>query len=70
MSVVQNIEFNLVIEEFQEFFSGNSSIYSDMKNSWDQYRLKTRVNFNCQWLGIFVDEDDFRERERSFLRAQ
>lgn len=37
--------FSLVIDEFQEFFNINPSIYSDIQNYWDQYRLKTHVNF-------------------------
>lgn len=37
--------FSLVIDEFQEFFNINSSVYSDIQNYWDQYRLKTHVNF-------------------------
>ena len=36
--------FNLVIDEFQEFFNINESIYSDMQNYWDQYRLRTKMN--------------------------
>jgi AAA+ ATPase superfamily predicted ATPase len=36
--------FNLIIDEFQEFFNINESIYSDMQNIWDQYRRKTKVN--------------------------
>lgn len=37
--------FSLVIDEFQEFFNINPSVYSDIQNHWDRYRLKTRVNF-------------------------
>lgn len=37
--------FSLVIDEFQEFFNVNPSVYSDIQNYWDQYRLKTHVNF-------------------------
>jgi hypothetical protein len=37
--------FTLVIDEFQEFFNINPSVYSDIQNHWDQYRLKTHVNF-------------------------
>ena len=41
----ENRSFTLVIDEFQEFFHINPSIYSDIQNYWDQYRLKTHVNF-------------------------
>ena len=38
-------KFTLVIDEFQEFFNINPSIYSDIQNYWDQFRLKTNINF-------------------------
>ncbi len=37
--------FSLVVDEFQEFFNINPSVYSDIQHRWDQYRLKTHVNF-------------------------
>ena len=37
--------FTLVIDEFQEFFNINQSVYSDVQDCWDRYRLKTHVNF-------------------------
>ena len=36
--------FNLIIDEFQEFYNINESLYSDMQNIWDQYRKKSRMN--------------------------
>jgi AAA+ ATPase superfamily predicted ATPase len=36
--------FNLIIDEFQEFYNINESVYSDMQNLWDQYRKKTKIN--------------------------
>jgi AAA+ ATPase superfamily predicted ATPase len=36
--------FNLIIDEFQEFFAINKSVFSDMQNLWDQYKKKTRVH--------------------------
>ena len=36
--------FNLVIDEFQEFYNINPSVYSDMQNLWDRYRMDTRMN--------------------------
>jgi uncharacterized protein len=41
----KNKSFTLVIDEFQEFININESIYSDIQNYWDQYRVVTRVNF-------------------------
>lgn len=37
-------KFNLVIDEFQEFFNINPSIYSGMQDIWDRYRTKTNIN--------------------------
>lgn len=36
--------FNLVIDEFQEFYHINDAVYSDMQNIWDAYRKKSRMN--------------------------
>lgn len=36
--------FNLVIDEFQEFYNINESVYSDMQNIWDMYRKKSKMN--------------------------
>lgn len=36
--------FNLIIDEFQEFYTINESVYSDMQNIWDTYRKKSRMN--------------------------
>lgn len=36
--------FTLVIDEFQEFNSINSSIYSDMQNIWDQNKDQAKIN--------------------------
>lgn len=44
MEIATNKTFNLVIDEFQEFYNINESVYSDMQNIWDQYRNKTKMN--------------------------
>ncbi len=36
--------FNLVIDEFQEFFNINPSAFSGMQDVWDRYKDITRVN--------------------------
>ena len=38
-------KFTLVIDEFQEFINVNESVYSDIQNFWDQYRIKSHINF-------------------------
>lgn len=44
MEAGKNLKYNLIIDEFQEFFNINPSVYSDMQNLWDTYRQDTNVN--------------------------
>lgn len=44
MDTGTRLKFNLVIDEFQEFFFINPEVYSKMQNIWDEYRLKSNVN--------------------------
>lgn len=44
MQVGEQRKFTLVIDEFQNFSEVNPSIFSDIQNYWDQFRLKTNVN--------------------------
>lgn len=45
MGLGRNLSFNLVIDEFQEFFYINPAIYSGMQDVWDRYKDTTHVNF-------------------------
>ncbi|HNX79063.1 MAG TPA: ATP-binding protein [Prolixibacteraceae bacterium] len=42
LSVTRN--FSLVIDEFQEFYNINPSVYSEMQNIWDSYKDRSRIN--------------------------
>ena len=44
MELAKTRKFNLIIDEFQEFFNVNPSVFSDMQNIWDTYRNDTHVN--------------------------
>lgn len=44
MELASTRPFNLVIDEFQEFYNINEAVYSDMQNIWDMYRKKSRMN--------------------------
>jgi len=44
MELASTKAFNLVIDEFQEFYNINEAVYSDMQNIWDTYRKKSRMN--------------------------
>jgi len=41
----QTRSFTIVIDEFQNFSDINPSVFSDIQNFWDQFRLKTHINF-------------------------
>lgn len=45
MGIGRSKAFNLVIDEFQEFFYINPSVYSQMQDIWDRYKDTTHVNF-------------------------
>ena len=44
MEVASTRPFNVVIDEFQEFYHVNPSIYSDMQYVWDLYRKRSKMN--------------------------
>ena len=44
MELSQTRHITLFIDEFQDFYRVNSSIYSDMQNIWDSYKSKARIN--------------------------
>lgn len=45
MEVAKKQRFNLVIDEFQDFYYVNSAIFSHIQDVWDRYRQETNVNF-------------------------
>jgi len=44
MELGERKRYNLVIDEFQEFFYINPAIYSQIQDIWDRYRQKSNVN--------------------------
>lgn len=40
----QTEPFTLIIDEFQEFYQVNKSVYSEMQNLWDRYKETSRIN--------------------------
>ena len=44
MQAGKSMSFNLIIDEFQEFFNINESVYSEMQGIWDLYKDATHVN--------------------------
>lgn len=45
MAIGREKQFNLVLDEFQEFFYTNNAVYSGMQDVWDRYKDTTHVNF-------------------------
>ena len=45
MVIGRSMAFNLVIDEFQEFFNINPSVFSGIQDVWDRYKDSTHVNF-------------------------
>ena len=44
MELAQTQHITLFIDEFQDFYRVNTSIYSDMQNIWDSYKDKAHIN--------------------------
>ncbi|MDL2212372.1 ATP-binding protein [Bacteroides sp. OttesenSCG-928-N06] len=44
MELGERKKYNLVIDEFQEFFYINQVVYSQIQDIWDRYRKKSHVN--------------------------
>jgi len=42
--LAQSEPFTLIIDEFQEFYQINDSVYSDMQNLWDRYKSTSKMN--------------------------
>lgn len=66
----QNRKFNLFIDEFQEFWHINKSIFSDIQNLWDQYRRQTNINLILSGSVYTMMEKIFKDsKEPLFGRA-
>lgn len=44
MELSENRNFTLIIDEFQEFYLVNPSVYSEIQNIWDSYKEKSKIN--------------------------
>ena len=44
MELSKTKHFTLVIDEFQQFFTINPSVFSDMQNIWDSYKETSKIN--------------------------
>lgn len=70
MLLGQSRKFNLFIDEFQEFWNINKSIFSDIQNLWDQYRKTTHINLILSGSVYTMMEKIFKDsKEPLFGRA-
>ena len=70
MEQARRIPFNLVIDEFQEFYNINESIYSDLQNLWDRYRMESHMNLIVSGSAYSLMQKIFRNsKEPLFGRA-
>ena len=44
MDLSASRSFSLIIDEFQEFYTVNPSVYSEMQNIWDSYKDRSKIN--------------------------
>jgi len=44
MDLSSTRNFSLIIDEFQEFYTVNPSVYSEMQNIWDSYKDRSKIN--------------------------
>lgn len=63
--------YTLIIDEFQEFDSVNSSIFSDIQNLWDQYKDEAKINFiacgSIYSIRTFIRPANFQNRPTAFF---
>jgi len=70
MELSENRKFTLIIDEFQEFYSVNPSVYSEMQNIWDSYKDKSRINLIlCGSVYSLMKNIFENSREPLFARA-
>lgn len=70
MILGQSQEFTLFIDEFQEFWYINKSVFSDIQNLWDQYRRQTHINLILSGSVYTMMEKIFKDsKEPLFGRA-
>ncbi len=68
LSLERNL--TLIIDEFQEFYTVNPSVYSDMQNIWDSYKDKSGINLIlCGSIYSLMNKIFENSKEPLFARA-
>ena len=63
MDLGKRMKFNLLIDEFQEFYYINQEIYSLIQDTWDRYRKESHVN-------LIVSGSVYTLMNRIFMNAK
>lgn len=61
MELAMTRSFNLIIDEFQEFFNINASVFSDMRKIWNEIVNLLMTLLVLAWVGLLVIIDTFVE---------
>lgn len=70
MRISAEMNFTLVIDEFQEFYYINPAIYSEMQNIWDDMKAKSKINLIlCGSIYSLMKRIFENSREPLFQRA-
>lgn len=67
MELATHRSFNLVLDEFQEFYNINPSVYSDMQNLWDTYRKQSKMNLIVSGSIYSLMQKIFQNKKRASL---
>ena len=58
-------KFNLIIDEFQEFFYINESVFSEMQDVWDRYKAVSYTH-----LDVYKRQDDSGLKQYNNLKEK
>ena len=47
LEIAKKESFTVIIDEFQEFYNINPSVYSEIQKLWDLNKIKTKLNVIC-----------------------
>lgn len=70
MKVSLQRPLTLFIDEFQEFFRVNKSVYSDMQRLWDMYSSRSRINLVVCGSIYSMMSEIFRDRKEPLYNRQ
>lgn len=70
MDLGTRMEFNLIIDEFQEFYYMNQEIYNLMQDTWDRLRKQSHVNLTASGSVYTLMNKIFRDNPKLGAKTQ